>query len=90
MLLAYPQVRTPNGFREPGSLFQPELAPGSHGSDALGHHFNALIGVWLLVAAFTICSSAAAVTNDIILGVIVFVLGLGSAMASERGARTTA
>jgi len=51
---------------------------------------NALIGVWLFVAAFTIDSSGAAMANDIVLGVIVFVLGIGSAMASERGARTTA
>ena len=45
---------------------------------------NALIGVWLFVAAFTIDSSGAAMANDIILGVIVFVLAIGSAMASAR------
>jgi SPW repeat len=45
---------------------------------------NALVGVWLFVAAFTIDASGAAQANDIILGVIVFVLSLGSAMASER------
>jgi SPW repeat len=47
---------------------------------------NALVGVWLFVAAFTIDSSGAAGANDIILGVIVFVLALGSAAASERRA----
>jgi SPW repeat len=45
---------------------------------------NALVGVWLFVAAFTIDASGAAQANDIVLGVIVFVLSLGSAMASER------
>ncbi len=47
---------------------------------------NAVIGVWLFVAAFTIDSSWTAGWNDIILGVIVFLLALGSASASERGA----
>jgi hypothetical protein len=50
----------------------------------------ALVGVWLFIAAFTIDASGAARANDIVLGVIVFVLALGSAMASERRAGTAA
>jgi hypothetical protein len=45
---------------------------------------NAVIGVWVFVAAFTIDSSWTAGWNDIILGVIVFVLGIASAAASDR------
>lgn len=44
---------------------------------------NAVIGVWLFVAAFTIDVSGQAAANDIILGIIVFLLGVGSA-ASTR------
>jgi hypothetical protein len=44
---------------------------------------NALIGVWLIVAGFTIDSSAAASGNDIVLGIVVALLALGSATASE-------
>jgi hypothetical protein len=40
---------------------------------------NALIGAWLFVAAFTIDHTTTAATNDIILGIIVFVLGVVSA-----------
>jgi hypothetical protein len=47
---------------------------------------NALIGVWLFVAAFTIDASRTAGWNDVILGVIVFVLALASASASEDAA----
>jgi membrane-bound ClpP family serine protease len=43
---------------------------------------NALIGVWLFVAAFTIDRSGVASGNDIILGVIVFLLAAGSAEAT--------
>jgi SPW repeat len=49
---------------------------------------NAVIGVWLFVAAFTIDSSWTAGWNDIILGVIVFVLAIASASASERRTAT--
>jgi hypothetical protein len=46
---------------------------------------NALIGVWLFVAAFTIDHTTVATWNDIILGVIVFVLALSSVgMADHR------
>jgi hypothetical protein len=46
---------------------------------------NALAGVWLFVAAFTIDHTTAATWNDIILGVIVFVLALSSAgIATQR------
>jgi SPW repeat len=44
---------------------------------------NALIGVWIFIAAFTIDSTGTASVNDIVLGVIVFVLGIWSASASE-------
>ncbi len=47
---------------------------------------NAAIGVWLFIAAFTIDATSTASWNDIILGVIVFVLAIGSAGASERAA----
>jgi SPW repeat len=42
---------------------------------------NALIGVWIFVSAFWLDSTARAGWNDIILGVIVFVLALISATA---------
>jgi hypothetical protein len=52
---------------------------------------NAVIGVWLFIAAFTIDSSQTAMWNDIILGVVVFLLGIASAAASEeKGASNTA
>jgi hypothetical protein len=44
---------------------------------------NALIGVWIFASAFWLDSSGTAAANDIILGIIVFVLGLASAGASE-------
>lgn len=44
---------------------------------------NAAIGVWLFVAAWTIDSSSTASVNDIILGVIVFVLAIWSASATD-------
>ncbi|HJS93849.1 MAG TPA: SPW repeat protein [Solirubrobacteraceae bacterium] len=45
---------------------------------------NLLIGAWLVVACFTIDYSARASWNDVILGVIVFLLAAGSAEASSR------
>jgi hypothetical protein len=48
--------------------------------------FNALVGVWLFVAAFTIDASGVASWNDVILGVIVFVFGIASATASGGAA----
>lgn len=48
---------------------------------------NALIGVWIFASAFWLDSSGTAAANDIILGVIVFVLGLASATASEDATR---
>lgn len=50
-------------------------------------YLNALIGVWLFIAAFVIDSTSQAFWNDIILGIIVFVLAIVSATASERGMR---
>jgi hypothetical protein len=43
---------------------------------------NALIGVWIFIAAFAIDYTTTAGWNDIILGVIVFVLAMGSAEAT--------
>ncbi len=43
---------------------------------------NALIGVWLFVAAFTIDYSGVASGNDIVLGIVVFFLAIGSADAT--------
>lgn len=45
---------------------------------------NAAIGVWLIVAAFTIDYTARASWNDIILGIIVLLLALGSAEATAH------
>lgn len=46
-------------------------------------YVNTLVGVWLFVAAFVVQSTARAAWNDVILGVIVFCLGLVSASASD-------
>jgi hypothetical protein len=45
---------------------------------------NAAIGVWLFIAAFTIDHTARASWNDIILGIIVFLLAIGSAEATAN------
>lgn len=45
---------------------------------------NVLIGGWLIVAAFTIDHSGRASWNDVILGVIVFLLAVSSADASAH------
>lgn len=50
--------------------------------DAWLSAINAAIGVWLFVAAFTIDVSSTAATNDIIVGVIVFLLAIASASAT--------
>jgi hypothetical protein len=50
---------------------------------------NALIGVWIFISAFWLDNTTTAGWNDIILGVIVFVLGIASASASESAAATT-
>jgi hypothetical protein len=44
---------------------------------------NALIGVWVFIAAFTIDFSSTAQANDIILGALIFIFGIWSASASE-------
>jgi hypothetical protein len=44
---------------------------------------NALFGVWIFIAAFTIDVTATAAINDVILGAIVFLLSIWSASASE-------
>lgn len=45
---------------------------------------NAAIGVWLVIAAFTIDHTAVASWNDVILGIIVFLLAVGSADATAN------
>jgi hypothetical protein len=47
---------------------------------------NMAIGVWLVIAGLTIASSGAAVANNIILGVIVFIVGGLAAMGDEHPA----
>lgn len=49
---------------------------------------NALIGVWLFVAAFTIDHTSVAGANDIVLGIVVFLLAAGSADATMNLWRT--
>jgi SPW repeat len=51
---------------------------------------NAIVGVWLFVSAWAIDQSSTAAANDIILGVIVFVLAVGSAAATPHARRGSA
>lgn len=48
---------------------------------------NALIGAWIFVSAFWLDDSARASWNDVILGIVVFVLAISSATASEAATR---
>ena len=50
---------------------------------------NAAIGIWLIVAGFTIENSYTAGANDVVLGAAVCLLGLWSASASETRPRGT-
>jgi len=45
---------------------------------------NALWGVWLIIGSFILGYAGAARTNDIILGIIVFLFGLWSESATEQ------
>lgn len=45
---------------------------------------NALIGVWIFIAAFWLDATATAGINDVILGIVVFVLGVASATATDE------
>jgi hypothetical protein len=45
---------------------------------------HVLVGAWVFVAAFTIERSAVASWNDIILGIIVILLAIGSADATTH------
>ncbi|HEY2799860.1 MAG TPA: SPW repeat protein [Chthoniobacterales bacterium] len=45
---------------------------------------NALWGIWLIIGSFFLAYAGQARTNDIILGIIVFLLGLFSATTSEQ------
>jgi hypothetical protein len=47
---------------------------------------NMLIGAWIFISAFWLDDTSNAGTNNIILGAIVFVLGLISASASDEAA----
>jgi hypothetical protein len=73
-------------------IFALTRATGAYREDWLSG-LNAVIGVWLFVAAFTIDHTNVASWNDIILGIIVFLLAIGSAEATanafrrRRGAR---
>ncbi len=51
---------------------------------------NAAIGVWIFIAAFAIDHTGRASWNDIILGVIVCALALGSAGSTPRSAASPA
>jgi len=44
---------------------------------------NALIGAWIFASAFWLDSTTTASWNDVILGIVVFVLAIASATASE-------
>lgn len=45
---------------------------------------NALWGIWLILGPFFLAYTGKARTNDIILGIIVFILGLWSATMSDQ------
>jgi hypothetical protein len=47
---------------------------------------NAIIGAWLFVSAFWLDATGRASWNDVIMGIIVFVLAIASARASEDAA----
>jgi hypothetical protein len=51
---------------------------------------NMLIGAWIFISAFWLDNTSNAGTNDIILGAIVFILGLFSATASDNAAAASA
>lgn len=51
---------------------------------------NALIGVWIFIAAFWLDATATAGINDVILGIVVFVLGVASATATDEAMATGA
>jgi hypothetical protein len=58
---------------------------GAYRASELGW-INALIGVWLFVSAFWLDNTGRAGGNDIILGIIVFLLAIASASATEDAA----
>ena len=62
-------------------------ASGAYRESALSW-INALIGVWLFVSAFWLDWTSRAFWNDIVLGVVVFMLAAWSAMATEEGMRS--
>jgi hypothetical protein len=64
------------------TLFALVRVSGAHRTTGLSW-INAAIGVWLFIAAFTIDVSSIATANDIVLGVVVFLLAIWSASASE-------
>jgi hypothetical protein len=51
---------------------------------------NAAIGVWLFISAFWLASTGQAFWNDLIMGVVVFVLAIWSAGATPRRPTTAA
>lgn len=56
---------------------------GAYRADWLSY-LNAIIGAWLFIAAFTIDYTTTAAWNDLVLGVVVFLLALGSAEATAH------
>jgi hypothetical protein len=60
---------------------------GAHRADWLSW-LNALIGIWIFVSAFWLDETMTAGWNDIILGAIVFVLGMiGATARADRAPR---
>ena len=58
-------------------------ASGAYHAEVLSW-WNAMIGAWLVVAAFTIDQSTVASWNDAGAGIIVFILAIGSALATAH------
>lgn len=59
---------------------------GAHRASWLSY-LNMLIGAWIFASAFWLDSTGRAAWNDVILGVIVFVLALATASASDEAKR---
>jgi hypothetical protein len=64
-------------------VFALARATGAYRADWLSW-LNAGVGIWIFIAAFTIDYSAVASWNDIILGIIVFLLAVSSAEATAN------
>ena len=60
-------------------------ASGAYAASGLSY-LNALVGIWLFASAFWLDGGGTAAANDIVLGIVVFVLGAISATASDDAA----